>query len=133
MNTYSSQKPEEPIDVTPEVLPLDDESASKTEPSAAQKAKGVAQMAAGAAIGVAGIPLLVLPGPGAVAIVGGAALASKGQRNYSGREASAVEEKIDAAAAKLGEAAKEQAKQTAKAAAQKLLRSHRPLRPRLLK
>ena len=68
-----------------------------------------------------------------VAIVGGAALASKGQRNYSGREASAVEEKIDAAAAKLGEAAKEQAKQTAKAAAQKLLRSHRPLRPRLLK
>ncbi len=69
-------------------------------PSPAHKVAGAVEMAAGAAIAAAGIPMMVLPGPGAAALLGGAALASKGQRRYSGREASRVEEKLDAASAK---------------------------------
>lgn len=82
-------------------------------PDAAQKIKGAGQMAAGAAVAAAGIPMLILPGPGAAAIAGGVALASKGQRNFSGREATAVEEKLDAAADKMVAVAKEQAEATA--------------------
>lgn len=86
---------------------------------AAQKIKGAAQMAGGAALGAAGVPMCILPGPGVAAIAGGAALASKGQRNFSGRLATPVEAKLDAAAAKLGEAAKDQAAQAARTAAKK--------------
>lgn len=57
--------------------------------------------------------MLILPGPGAMAILGGAALASKGQRNYSGREATPLEEKMDDAAAKAAVAAGEAAKKSA--------------------
>ena len=69
----------EPEYVVPEVLPMDDEENPK------HKIKGAAQIAAGTALTAAGVPMLVLPGPGAVAIAGGAALISKGQRNCSGR------------------------------------------------
>lgn len=80
------------------------------------KAKGVAQMAAGAALTCAGVPMCVLPGPGMAAIAGGMALASKGQRNFSGREATAVERKLDEAAAKAAAVAKREARKAARAA-----------------
>lgn len=83
------------------------------EPSTLQKTKGAAQIAAGGALAAAGVPMLILPGPGAAAILGGAALASKGQRNYSGREATPLEEKMDDAAAKAAAAAGEAAKKSA--------------------
>ena len=79
----------EPEYVVPEVLPMDDEGNST------HKIKGAAQIAAGTALTAAGVPMLVLPGPGAVAIAGGAALISKGQRNCSGRSATPFEEKLD--------------------------------------
>lgn len=79
-------------------------------PTPAERAKGVAQIAAGGAIAAVGVPMLILPGPGAAAIAGGVALASKGHRNLTGREATAVEEKIDEVSEKLGSIAKEQAK-----------------------
>ena len=44
-----------------------------------------ARVAAGGALAAAGVPMLVLPGPGAVTIAGGAAIASKGHRNFTGR------------------------------------------------
>lgn len=83
--------------------------------SPAHKVAGAVEMAAGAAIAAAGIPMMVLPGPGAAALLGGAALASKGQRRYSGREASRVEEKLDAASAKAVEVAKVEGARAAKA------------------
>lgn len=86
---------------------------------AAQKIKGAVQMAGGAALVAAGVPMCILPGPGVAAIAGGAALASKGQRTFSGRAATPVEEKLDAAAAKLGEVAKDQAAQAARTAAKR--------------
>lgn len=85
---------DEPEFVVPEVLPVD-------EGNPKHKIKGAAQVAAGAALTAAGVPMLVLPGPGAAAIAGGAALISKGQRNYSGRAATPFEEKLDDAAEKL--------------------------------
>ena len=84
-----------------------------------QKVKGAAQMAGGAALMVAGVPLCVLPGPGVACIAGGAALASKGQRNFTGREATPLEAKLDEAAERLGAVAKEQAANAARAAAEK--------------
>lgn len=86
---------------------------------AAQKIKGAAQMAGGAALMVAGVPMCVLPGPGVASIAGGAALASKGHRNFTGREATPIEAKLDEAAAKLGAAAKEQAAKAARNAVEK--------------
>lgn len=84
-------------------------------PSPAHKVAGAVEMAAGVAIAAAGIPMMVLPGPGTAALLGGAALASKGQRRYSGREASRVEEKLDAASAKAVEVAKVEGARAAKA------------------
>lgn len=84
------------------------------EPSAAQKAKGAAQIAAGGVLAAMGVPMFILPGPGAAAILGGAALASKGQRNYTGREATPLEERMDDAAAKATAAAEEAAKKSAR-------------------
>ena len=77
--------------------------------SAGQRARGAAQMAGGAALAVAGVPMLVLPGPGAVAIVGGAAMASKGHREMTGREATPMEAKLDAVSEKMVEVTKDQA------------------------
>lgn len=79
----------------------------KAIPSAEQKARGVAQMVGGAAIAVAGVPMLILPGPGALAIAGGVAMASKGHRDFTGREATAFEQSLDGASEKLGEVAKD--------------------------
>ena len=101
----------EPEYVVPEVLPMDDEGNS------AHKIKGAAQIAAGAALTAAGVPMLVLPGPGAVAIAGGAALISKGQRNCSGRSATPFEEKPDDVAEKAAVAGKASAEKTAHKAA----------------
>lgn len=84
-----------------------------------QKVKGAAQMAGGAALMAAGVPLCVLPGPGVACIAGGAALASKGHRNFTGREATPLEAKLDEAAERLGAVAKEQAANAARAAAEK--------------
>lgn len=86
-------------------------------PSTAEKVAGGIEMAAGAAIAAAGVPMMVLPGPGAAALLGGAALASKGQRRYSGREATAVEEKLDQVSSKAAEAAKREGAKAAKAVA----------------
>lgn len=87
----------------------DDEERGKV-PSTAEKVAGGIEMAAGVAIAAAGVPMMVLPGPGA-------ALASKGQRRYSGREATAVEEKLDQASAKAAEMAKREGAKAAKAVA----------------
>ena len=76
-------------------------------------------MAGGAALMAAGVPMCVLPGPGVASIAGGAALASKGHRNFTGREATPIEAKLDEAAAKLGAAAKEQASRAARNAVEK--------------
>lgn len=84
--------------------------------SRGQKVKGASQMAAGAVLAAAGVPLCVLPGPGVAAIAGGAALASRGQRAYTGRPPSPVERRLDAAAEKMGAVAKEQAGRAARAA-----------------
>lgn len=48
------------------------------------KAGAVTQMAAGTAIAAAGVPMLILPGPGIAAIAGGVALASNGARKAFG-------------------------------------------------
>ena len=112
--TATAESTNDPVNVIPDVLPHDGESSSVSQ---SQKIKGAAQMAAGGALAVAGVPLLILPGPGAVFIVGGVALASKGQRNFSGRAASPLEAKLDSAAAKMAEIAKDQAKQAAQNAA----------------
>lgn len=93
--------------VIPEVLPMGGES------TFAKKAKGIAQVAAGGALTAAGIPMLVLPGPGVAAIVGGAALVSRGNRNYTGRTATPLEERLDEAASKAADLAADTAKQTA--------------------
>lgn len=61
--------------------------------------------------------MMVLPGPGAAALLGGAALASKGQRRYSGRDATAIEEKLDRASAEAVEIAKKEGAKAAKAVA----------------
>lgn len=81
------------------------------------KVKGVVQMVAGAAVAAVGVPLCVLPGPGLAVIAGGVALASKGQRAYTGREPTKIERKLDAAAEKLGDAAKKEGAKAAKAVA----------------
>ena len=94
----------------------DDEERGKV-PSTAEKVAGGIEMAAGVAIAAAGVPMMVLPGPGAAALLGGAALASKGQRRYSGREATAVEEKLDQASVKAAEVAKREGAKAAKAGA----------------
>ena len=96
--------------VNPEVLPTEEE---QSKARMAQKTKGTIQMAAGAALVVVGVPMLVLPGPGALAILGGAALASRGHRNFTRRRATPVEEKLDFATSEVAEATKKQAKQTA--------------------
>lgn len=107
-----SERNDAPETVIPEVLPMEGDPVP-----AAQKVKGAAQMAAGGALAAAGVPMLILPGPGAAAIVGGAALASKGQRNFSGRKAMPIEETLDDAAAKAAEMTKAAAKATAHNAA----------------
>lgn len=74
-------------------------------------------MIAGIAVAAIGVPLCVLPGPGVAVIACGVALASKGQRTYSGRKPTKVERKLDVAAEKLGSAAKKEAGKIAKTAA----------------
>lgn len=112
--TATAESTDDPVNVIPDMLPVDGENPPASQ---SQKIKGAAQMAAGGALAVAGVPLLILPGPGAVFIVGGVALASKGQRNFSGRSASPLESKLDSAAAKMAQVAKDQAKQAAQNAA----------------
>ena len=97
----------------PEVLPMEGEA------TFAKKAKGIAQVAAGSALTAAGIPMLVLPGPGVAAIVGGAALVSRGNRNYTGRTATPLEERLDEAASKAADLAANTAKRTAGKAGEK--------------
>ena len=99
--------------VIPEVLPMEGEA------TFAKKAKGIAQVAAGSALTAAGIPMLVLPGPGVAAIVGGAALVSRGNRNYTGRTATPLEKRLDEAASKAADLAADTAKRTAGKAGEK--------------
>lgn len=112
--TATAESTDDPVNVIPDMLPVDGENPPASQ---SQKIKGAAQMAAGSALAIAGVPLLILPGPGAVFIVGGVALASKGQRNFSGRSASPLESKLDSAAAKMAQVTKDQAKQAAQNAA----------------
>ena len=98
----------DPVVVIPEVLPVEGET------SLGQKAKGIAQMTAGSVLTAAGVPLLILPGPGVVAIAGGTALISKGDRNFTGRKAVPIEEKLDEAAARGAEAARNAAGEAAR-------------------
>lgn len=87
------------------------------------KAKGAVRMAAGAALAVAGVPLCVLPGPGVAAIAGGVALASKGQRTYSGRPATKIEQRLDAVAARAAAAVKREVVKAARSAGEAVYRS----------
>ena len=109
--------------VVPEVLPTENEQRRL------RKAKGAAQMAAGGILAAAGVPMLVLPGPGAAAIVGGAALISKGNRNFTGRAATPAEESLDNAAAKAAEVTKEAAKKTGAKAANAAITAARAAKP----
>lgn len=106
-NAATDATPTESQVVIPEVLPMEGEA------TFAKKAKGIAQVAAGSALTAAGIPMLVLPGPGVAAIVGGAALVSRGNRNYTGRTATPLEERLDEAASKAADLAANTAKRTA--------------------
>ncbi len=54
--------------------------------AAAKKARGVKQMIAGGVIAAAGVPMLILPGPGIAAIAGGIALAGRGYQNATGND-----------------------------------------------
>lgn len=112
-NAATDATPTESQVVIPEILPMEGES------TFARKAKGVAQVAAGSALTAAGIPMLVLPGPGVAAIVGGAALVSRGNRNYTGRTATPLEERLDEAASKAADLAANTAKRTAGKAGEK--------------
>lgn len=89
-------------------VPLN-EDGNPDEVSDIDKAKGVAQMAAGTVITAAGIPMLILPGPGVAAIVGGAALTLKGHRTMTGREPLPIEQSIDETAERLVSVAKDEA------------------------
>ncbi len=53
---------------------------------AAKKARGAKQMLAGGLIAAAGVPMLILPGPGVAAIAGGIALAGRGYQNMTGND-----------------------------------------------
>ena len=112
-NAATDATPAESQVVIPEVLPMESEA------TFAKKAKGIAQVAAGSALAAAGIPMLVLPGPGVAAIVGGAALVSRGNRNYTGRTATPLEERLDEAASKAADLAANTAKRTAGKAGEK--------------
>lgn len=112
-NAATDATPTESQVVIPKILPMEGES------TFARKAKGVAQVAAGSALTAAGIPMLVLPGPGVAAIVGGAALVSRGNRNYTGRTATPLEERLDEAASKAADLAANTAKRTAGKAGEK--------------
>lgn len=97
--------------------PVDSDSVPPPPPGAARKAKGMVQMVAGGALAVAGVPLCVLPGPGVAAIVGGVALASRGQRAFSGRAPSRIEQKLDHVAARAAATARQEAAKAARAVA----------------
>lgn len=112
-NAATNATPAESQVVIPEVLSMEGEA------TFAKKAKGIAQVAAGSALTAAGIPMLVLPGPGVAAIVGGAALVSRGNRNYTGRTATPLEERLDEAASKAADLAANAAKRTAGKAGEK--------------
>ena len=112
-NAATDATPAESQVVIPEVFPMEGEA------TFAKKAKGIAQVAAGSALTAAGIPMLVLPGPGVAAIVGGAALVSRGNRNYTGRTATPLEEHLDEAASKAADLAADTAKRTASKAGEK--------------
>ena len=112
-NAATDATPAESQVVIPEVLPMEGEA------TFAKKAKGIAQVAAGSALTAAGIPMLVLPGPGVAAIVGGAALVSRGNRNYTGRTTTPLEERLDEAASKAADLAANTAKRTASKAGEK--------------
>lgn len=99
-------------------VPLNEEG-EPDEVSKTDRAKGMAQMAAGTVITAAGIPMLVLPGPGVAAIVGGAALTLKGHRTMTGRKPNEFEQSIDDAADRLVNVAKTEAAAVGKKVAQK--------------
>ena len=90
-------------------VPLD-EDGNPCEVDRADKVKGAAEMAAGVAVTAVGIPMLVLPGPGTLAVLGGAALTLKGHRTMTGREELPIEKTVDEAAARVAEEAKAAAK-----------------------
>ena len=80
-----------------------------------KEGKGVAQVAAGNALtGSGNSPCSLCSWAGYVAaIVGGAALVSRGNRNYTGRTATLLEERLDEAASKVADLAANTAKRTA--------------------
>lgn len=58
----------------------------KAPSTASQVASGAVQTAVGGAVMAAGIPMLVLPGPGMATIAGGAAIASGGIKKMLGKD-----------------------------------------------
>ena len=49
------------------------------------RASGAVQLVAGSAIALVGVPMLILPGPGLLAIGGGVALAASGLKKLAGK------------------------------------------------
>lgn len=78
--TESPSAPNDPQEVRAEILP-------ETDKPSGSAAKDAACVVGGAAIAAVGVPMLVLPGPGAAAIAGGAALAGKGVKGLAQRAA----------------------------------------------
>lgn len=70
--------------------------------STQDKLKGAGQMVAGATLAAVGVPAMIIPiAPSSLMIAGGATLAARGQRTFSGREISEFEEKAEVATEKL--------------------------------
>ena len=100
-------------------VPLDDDG-NPVELAGSAKAKATAQVVGGAALAVAGVPLMVLPGVGAVTTLTGAAVALNGERKLSGREATAIEQALETAGETIADRAKEAAGHATNQAGKKL-------------
>ena len=84
-----------------------EEAPDKPRISTQDKLKGAGQMVAGATLAAVGVPAMIIPvAPSSLMIAGGATLAARGQRTFSGREISPFEEKAEAATEKLTEVTK---------------------------
>ena len=64
-------------------------------PQDSKHSKGVKQMVAGGILMAAGIPMMILPGPGAAALAGGAILLGKGYKNATGNDMISEETRND--------------------------------------
>ena len=94
-------------DIYERAIIVDGEVPEKPRVSTQDKIKGAGQMVAGATLAAVGVPAMVIPiAPSSLMIAGGATLAARGQRTFSGRQISKFEEKAEVATEKLTVATK---------------------------